>query len=183
MLALTLGRVNARMPETPSTAPSMSPLAHTLPFTFLLTCLFQWVLLACPLYKEVPVKGSCWNTVVPHLTMLSCSSKIAVERKRRKEKLKNPLKHIKPWLMHSNGLKTHRPAKILHTAAIFGACIARNPSLSTAGSHFEHLEAILKTRQSAVGKSSFCEESVPEAGNQSLQSEKRSQKHRNAVLS
>ena len=40
--------------------------------------------------------------------------------------------------MRSNELKTHCPAKILHTAAILGACIARNPSKNTAGSHFEN---------------------------------------------
>ena len=79
-----------------------------------------------------------YNIVVPRLTTLIRSSEIAVEPKRRKVKLKNPLKHIKTRLMCSNGLKTHRPAKILHTAAIFGACIVRNPALSTAGSHFEH---------------------------------------------
>ena len=83
--------------------------------------------------------------MVPRLTMLIHSSEIAVEQKRRKAKIKNQLKRIKAQLMHSNGLKTHRPAKILHTTAIFGACIAWNPSLSTAGSHFEHPAAILKT--------------------------------------
>ena len=90
------------------------------------------------------------HTVVPHLMTLIHSSEIAVERKHRKAKIKNPLKCIKTRLMCSSGLKTHRPTKILHTAAIFGACIARNPSLSTARSHFEHLVAILKTRRSAV---------------------------------
>ena len=112
-------------------------------------------------------------TVVPRLTTLIRSSEITVERKRHKAKFKKPLKCIKTRLMHSNGLKTHCPVKILHTAAIFGACIARNPSLSTAGSHFEHPVAILKTQQSAVLKSSFCKELVPEAGNQSSQSEKK----------
>ena len=85
------------------------------------------------------------NTVVPHLMTIIRSRKIAVKRKHRKAKLKSPLKRIENPSMRSNGLKTHRPAKILHTAAIFGACIARNPSLSTAGSHFKHPAAILKT--------------------------------------
>ena len=89
-------------------------------------------------------------TVVPRLTTLIHSSEIAVERKCRKVKIKNPSKRIKTRLMRSNELKTHPPTKTLHTAAIFGACIARNPSLSTAGSHFEHPVAILKTQQSAV---------------------------------
>ena len=71
------------------------------------------------------------NTVVPHLMTLIRSSEIAVERKRRKAKFKNPLKRTENRSMRSNGLKTHRPVKILHTAAIFCACIVRNPSLST----------------------------------------------------
>ena len=84
------------------------------------------------------------DTVVLRITMLICSSQIAVERKRRNAKIKNPLKSIKTHLMHSNGLKTHRPVKILHKAAIFGGCLARNPSQKTAGSHFIYLVAILK---------------------------------------
>ena len=46
--------------------------------------------------------------------------------------------------MCSNGLKTRRPAKILHRVAIFAACLARNMSLNTAGSHFIYPVAILK---------------------------------------
>ena len=46
--------------------------------------------------------------------------------------------------MRSNGLETHRPAKILHRVAIFGACAAKNPSQKTAGSHFIYPAAIFK---------------------------------------
>ena len=55
-----------------------------------------------------------------------------------------PLERIERVSMHSSRVKTHLPVKILHTAAIFTACIARNPSLNTVGSHFNHLVAILK---------------------------------------
>ena len=68
------------------------------------------------------------STMVPRITTLIRSSEIAVERKRCNAKRKNPLKRIKTRLMHSNGLETHRPVKILHRVAIFGACKARNPS-------------------------------------------------------
>ena len=53
--------------------------------------------------------------MVPRITTLIRSSKIAVERKRRKARLK----------MRSNGLETHRPVKILHSAANFTAYAAR----------------------------------------------------------
>ena len=46
--------------------------------------------------------------------------------------------------MHSDGLEAHHPAKILHRAAIFTACAARNPSQKTAGGHFVYRVAILK---------------------------------------
>ena len=62
--------------------------------------------------------------MVPRLTAIIRSRKIAVKRKRHKAKIKSPLKCIENCSMHSNGLKTHRPVKILHTAAIFSACIA-----------------------------------------------------------
>ena len=90
------------------------------------------------------------NTVVPRLTAIIGSRKIAVKQKHRKTKLNTPLKRTETCSMRSNGVKTHHPAKILHTVAIFAACIARNLSLSTAGSHFKHLVAILKPRRSAV---------------------------------
>ena len=76
---------------------------------------------------ELPIRPNKY-TVVPRITTLIRSSEIAVEHKRRNAKIKKPLKGIKTRLMHSNGLKTHCPAKILHTAAIFSACLARNPS-------------------------------------------------------
>ena len=108
-------------------------------------------------------------TVVPRLTMIIRSRKIAVKRKHRKAKLKTPLKCTETRSMHSNEVKTHCLAKILHTAAIFAACIERNPSLNTAGSHFNHPVAILKPPISC-SKMLFCEESVPKAGNRSSQS-------------
>ena len=73
----------------------------------------------------------------------------------RKAKIKIPLKCIETHSMHSNGVKTHHPAKILHTAAIFSACIARNLSLNTVGSHFKHLVAILKPPISCLKKHHF----------------------------
>ena len=89
-------------------------------------------------------------SVMPHLTTIIHSRKIAVKRKHCKAKFKSPLKRIENRSMRSSGLKTHRPVKILHMAAIFAACIARNPSLSTVGSHFKYPVAILKTWRSAV---------------------------------
>ena len=89
-------------------------------------------------------------TVVSRLTTMICSRKIAVKRKHHKAKLKTPLKCVETHSMRSNGVKTHHSAKILHTAAIFSACIPRNPSLSTAQSHFKHPVAILKPPRSAV---------------------------------
>ena len=84
------------------------------------------------------------DTVVPRLTTIIRSRKITVKRKHRKTKIKSPLKCIENLSVHSNGLKTHSPAKSLHTAAILAACIAMNPSLNTAGSHFSYPVAILK---------------------------------------
>ena len=84
------------------------------------------------------------STVVPRITTLIRSSEIAVEWKRRNAKIKSSLKRIKTHLMHSNGLETHSPVKILHRAAIFSACAVRNPSQKTAGSHFIYPVAILK---------------------------------------
>ena len=62
-------------------------------------------------------------TVLPRITTLIRSSEIAVESKRRNAKIKSPLKRIKTRLMRSNGLETHRPAKILHRAAILVAVL------------------------------------------------------------
>ena len=84
------------------------------------------------------------DTVVPHLTTIICSRKSTIKRKHRKAKIKTPLNHIETRSMRSIGVKTHRPAKILHTAVIFAACIVRNLSQKTAGSHFIYLVAILK---------------------------------------
>ena len=56
--------------------------------------------------------------MVPRVTMLIRSSEIDVERKRRKAKIKKPLKRIKTWLMRSNQLRTHHPVKILHRVPV-----------------------------------------------------------------
>ena len=107
---------------------------------------------------------------MPRITTLIRSSEITVERKRRKAKIKKPLKRIKTWLMRSNRLRTHRSAKILHGAAIFGCLCSEKWLLNTVGSHFEHPAAILKPQRSAfliVGK----QKSVPKTGNRSSRSE------------
>ena len=78
------------------------------------------------------VMGTCIRAAlqIPDtITTLIHSSEIAVERKCRKAKLKSPLKFIETRSMHSNGLKTHCPAKILHRGGHFsGACKAKNGS-------------------------------------------------------
>ena len=61
--------------------------------------------------------------MVPRITTLIRSSEIAVERKRRKAKIKSPLKRIETPSVRSSGLETHRPVKILHRAAIFVAVL------------------------------------------------------------
>ena len=58
------------------------------------------------------------DTVMPRITTLIRSSEIAVERKVVKQKIKKPLKRIKTWLMRSNRLRTHHPAKILHRVPV-----------------------------------------------------------------
>ena len=80
---------------------------------------------------------------MPCITTLIRSSEITIARKHHNAE-KNTLKCIKTRLIRSNGLKTHRPAKILHRAAIFGGCIARNLFQKTAGSRFIYPTAILK---------------------------------------
>ena len=120
-----------------------------------------WVFCICrikpTIVDSVKIKRSTYmlsnvTTVVPYLTTIIRSRKIAIKQKHRKTKLKTPLKCIETRSVCSNGVKTHRPGKILHTAAIFAACIARNPSLYTAGSHFKHPAAILKTRSAVFDR-------------------------------
>ena len=52
------------------------------------------------------------STVVPHLTRIIRSRKITIKRKHRKAKIKPQMKRIETRSMRSNGVKTHRPAKI-----------------------------------------------------------------------
>ena len=69
------------------------------------------------------------NTILPRITTLIPSSEIVVERKRRKAKIKKPLKCIKTWLMSSNWLRTHHPAKILHKGGHFRVSVQQKMAL------------------------------------------------------
>ena len=130
-----------------------------------------------------PIAAYLWlqGTVVPRLTTIIHSRKIAIQWKHRKTKLKTPLKHIDTRSMRSSGVKTHCPAKILHTAAIFTACIARNPSLNTAGSHFNYPAAILKSPINCLKKHPFAKNRFPKQGTDHRKAKKPYLDHRFAI--
>ena len=83
------------------------------------------------------------STVVPRLTMIIHSKKIAVKRNRRQAG-KKPLECIENWLMRSTGEIPHRPAKIAHREPLISyfkmlsseAGIQKAPILRREGSHF-----------------------------------------------
>ena len=96
------------------------------------------------------------STVVPRLTKIIRSRKIAVKRNR-----KTLLECIENRLMHCNGEIPHRPAKIAHReppiiclkSLSSEAILRREGSYFAKGSHFVEPE-----------KSSFSEQTVHEAG-------------------
>ena len=77
-----------------------------------------------------------YSTVVPRITTLSRSSEITVEWKHRKAKIKKPLKRIKTWLMSSNQLRTHCPAKNLHRGGHFLVPVQRKIAPKHSGEPF-----------------------------------------------
>ena len=92
--------------------------------------------------------------------------------------------------MHSNGLQTHRPVKILHSAAIFAACAARNPSQKTRflpGGHFETANQLCENHRFAMNSYRSRETIITKRnspiGNIILRSLLRSQKLRRDAIS